>query len=220
MKRIILLLAACAPDVPDKPSFQQHVAPILAANCVRCHGIPVLGGAPAEFRLDTFNSYERPKRNSVGVETVVGAKVYSTIIAQRAADGHPTRFPIDDYQIETLERWDMLGAERGTPNAGTRAPTAAVESVQRSIEEEGFEIRVRELIDLVVGDPDPDIVGGALQVRLGATVLPIGLLRSGPNHIEWETTHIAPGTFALEAILDDGGVEVLVPLGNLEVVAP
>ena len=225
MKRIIILpvLAACAPSVPDEPSYQQHVAPILAANCVRCHGVPVLGGAPAEFRLDTINGYDRPKRNDVGIETVVGAQLYAEIIAQRVASGDnpmPPRFPIDDYQIETLERWSALGAPRGAPNAGNRAPTAAIEAVQRSIEEEGFEVRIRELIDLVVGDPDADIVGGALQARQGATILPLGLLRSGPNRIAWETTHIAPGTFALEAILDDGGAEVVIPLGNLEVTAP
>jgi hypothetical protein len=220
---IILLLAACAPGVPDEPSFQQHVAPILAANCVRCHGTPVLGGAPPEFRLDTINSYDRPKRNSVGVETIVGASVYSSLIAMRVASSDnpmPPRFGLDDYQIETLERWDSLGAPRGEPNAGNRAPTAEVESVQRSIEEDGLEIRVRELIDIFVTDPDPDIVGGALQVRQGATVLPLGLLRSGSNAIRWETTNIVPGTFSLEAVLDDGGAEVLVPLGTIDVVAP
>lgn len=223
MKRIIIFLAACAPGVPDEPSFQQDVAPILAANCVRCHGTPVLGGAPPNFRLDTFNSYDRPKRRDVGLETVAGASVYASSIAQRVASSDnpmPPRFGLDDYQIETLERWDMLGAPRGEPNAGNRPPAAAIASVSRSIEEDGVQIRVRELIDLVVTDPDPDVVGGALQVRLGATVLPLGLLRSGPNHIEWETTNIAPGTFALEAVLDDGGAETVIPLGNLEVTAP
>lgn len=220
---LLFALAACAPAVPDEPSFQQHVAPILAANCVRCHGVPVLGGAPPELRLDAYNTYERPKRNSIGLEMVVGAQVYSNIIALRVADGErpmPPRFGLDDYQIETLANWDAAGAPRGAPNPGNRAPFARVERTVRTIEEDGLEIRVRYLIDVVVGDPDPDIVGGALYARLGATVLPLGLVRSGENRIAWETTNIAPGTFALEALLDDGGAEVAVPLGAVTVEAP
>jgi len=223
MKRAIIVLAACAPGVPETPSYQQHVAPILAASCVRCHGVPVIGGAPPEFRLDTYGSYERPKRDALGIEQVIGAQTYSSLIAQRVASSDapmPPRFGLDDYQIETLERWDAVGAPRGAPNPGNRTPTAVVDRVLQSIEEDGIEIRVRYLIDLVVRDPDPDVVGGALQVRRGATVLPLGLLRSGPNRVEWETTNILPGTFALEAVLDDGGAEVVVPLGAIEVLAP
>lgn len=223
MKRLIILLAACAPSVPDEPSFQQHVAPILAANCVRCHGAPPIGGAPADFRLDTINGYDKPKRNSIGTETVVGAALYSEIMVIRVNDGDapmPPRFPLDDYQIETLERWNDLGAPRGAPNAGNRPPTARVTSVLQASEEDGIEVRVRQLIDLDVGDPDPDLVGGALQVRQGATIIPLGLLRDGPNHVEWETTDIVPGTFALEAVLDDGGSEITLSLGNIEVTTP
>src|SRR5215210_1527284 len=105
MKRIIIFVAACAPGVPDEPSYQQHVAPILAANCVRCHGVPVLGGAPPGFRLDSYNSYEQPKRNSIGTDMIDGAAVLSPTIATRVAlsdNPMPPRFPIDDYQIETL----------------------------------------------------------------------------------------------------------------------
>ena len=227
MKRQIITmlttLAACAPSVPDEPSFQQHVAPILAANCVRCHGVPALGGAPPEFRLDTINGYDKPKRNSVGTETVVGAALYAEIMVTRVTSGDapmPPRFPIDDYQIDTLARWAELGAPRGEPNAGNRPPTARVTNVVEAIEEDGVEIVVRQLIDLEVGDADRDLVGGALQVRQGATILPLGLLRDGPNHVEWETTNIAAGTFALEAVIDDGGSEVTVSLGNIEVTTP
>ncbi|MBA3502057.1 MAG: hypothetical protein M4D80_38920 [Myxococcota bacterium] len=223
MKRTIIFLAACAPGVPDEPSYQQHVAPILAANCVRCHGIPVLGGAPPGFRLDSYTSYERPMRNAVGIETVAGAATFSNIIAMRIVSSDapmPPRFGLDDYQIEILQAWDAAGAPRGEPNEGNRVPTAALVGTRQSIEEQGIEIRVRYLIDVTVGDPDNDVVGGALRARLGATVLPLGLLRSGENRVVWETTNIAPGTFSLEAVLDDGGVESTVDLGALVVEAP
>jgi hypothetical protein len=224
MKRItILCFAACAPSVPATPSYQQDVAPILAANCIRCHGVPVLGGAPADFRLDAFGDYERPARNSIDLDTVSGAAKYSLIIAQRVDSSDapmPPRFPIDDYQIETLQNWADAGAPRGAPNQGNRAPTAAVTTVQQAIEEDGVEIRVRYLIDLTVTDADADLVGGGLLARQGATVLPLGLVHSGPNRVAWETTNIVPGTFAIDAVLDDGAAETTIPLGSIVVEAP
>lgn len=165
---LLLLLAACAPAVPDEPSFQQHVAPILAANCVRCHGAPPIGGAPPAFRLDLFDD----------------AAAYAERIAIRTARSEmPPRFPLDDYQIDTLARWFELGARRGAPNAGNRAPTA-------------------QIVDglILVDDPDGDLVGGTLLT--GGVVL--GPLRSGPNAL--------PAGFPLEAVLDDGAIEVRVAL--------
>jgi hypothetical protein len=223
MKRSIITaiaLGACAPDVPDTPSYQQHVAPIFAANCVRCHGVPVLGGAPPSFRLDAYENYERPKRNNVGLETIAGAAQQSTNIALRVANESapmPPRFGLDDYQIETLQNWDEAGAPRGAPNPGNRAPTAAALGTQRTTEEDGAETRVRYLIDVDVRDPDPDVVGGLLRVQRGTTLLPVGLIHSGPNRVAWETTAIPSGTFQLEAVLDDGAAEIVVPLGNIDV---
>ena len=218
-----VLAASCAPDVPSTPSYQQHVAPILAANCVRCHGVPVLGGAPAEFRLDAFADSEVLASNGTDTVTVSGAATYSNIIAMRVADDDrpmPPRFRIDDYQIETLEKWDAAGAPRGEPNSGNRPPTAEIVNIEKSLVEEGIETRVRYLIDVVVRDPDPDIVGGSLRATLGATSLSIGLLRNGPNRITWDTTNLARATYGLEATLDDGGVEVGASLGNLDVEGP
>ena len=218
----VALAASCAPDVPSTPSFQQHVAPILAANCVRCHGVPVLGGAPAEFRLDAFADTEVVAKDGTTV-TISGATTYSNIIAMRVADDDrpmPPRFGIDDYQIETLENWDAAGAPRGEPNPGNRPPTAEVVNIEKTLVEEGVETRVRYLIDIVVRDPDPDIVGGSLHAILGATSMPIGLLRNGPNRITWDTSDLARATYALEASIDDGGAEVRTSLGNIDVEGP
>lgn len=183
---LLLLLAACAPSVPDEPSFQQHVAPILAANCVRCHGAPAIGGAPLGFRLDVIGSYDQPLRT--GVELVAGAAAYAGASAQRAAaDEMPPRFPLDAYQVETLARWAELEAPRGAPNPGNRPPTASIASA-----------------GILVEDPDDDLVGGVLRLD----GVPIAALRSGPNAIS-----LTAGT--LEAVLDDGGIEVTIPLGEV-----
>jgi hypothetical protein len=200
MKRFLVLLAACAPSVPDEPSFQRHVAPILNANCIRCHGVPALGGAPSSFRLDTYAGAQLMADEMVARVSGTGAPM-------------PPRFPLDDYQIDTLSNWAAAGAPRGEPRAGNRRPTAVVTSIVRRIDEEGTGLRVRYLIDLVVDDPDGDVTGGTLH----AAQLPIGLVHSGPNHVVWETTNVPPGTFALEAVLDDGAAEIAVPLGDLAV---
>ena len=218
MKRaIFLLFGACAPGVPDSPSYQQHVAPILEANCVRCHGIPVLGGAPPGFRLDAYNDY------TAGALTISGAKTYSSIVAMRVADGDrpmPPRFGLDDYQIETLEKWDAAGAPRGEPEPGNRPPTATVTNILKAVDEDGVEVRVKYIIDIDVRDPDPDVVGGALFANLGTNSVPIGLLRSGPNRIVWDTTNQPRAMHALEAKLDDGGEEISAALGGIDVEGP
>ena len=33
-------LAACTGDIPAHPTYDVDVAPILEANCIRCHGGP------------------------------------------------------------------------------------------------------------------------------------------------------------------------------------
>ncbi|MBA3398099.1 MAG: hypothetical protein H0T89_36070 [Deltaproteobacteria bacterium] len=211
-----LLLAACAPDVPAAPSFQQDIQPILAANCVRCHGTPAIGGAPSGFRLDMFEDVEVIDPSGVGLITIAGAKSQSSRIAARAAAGEmPPRFPLDDWQIEMLENWEA-NPVRGT-RADNRAPTASVEAIEDEVVEETPGIRRFVTITVRVDDPDPDIVGGVLRARLGATVYPIGMIHSGINRIRWETTAIAAGEFTLDAVLDDGGVVVTVALGSLEV---
>ena len=48
-------LVGCNPTAPANPSFQVDVMPILAANCIRCHGFPSIGGAPHSFRYDSYD---------------------------------------------------------------------------------------------------------------------------------------------------------------------
>ncbi len=210
----LLLLAACAPDVPEAPSFQEHVLPILAANCVRCHGTPAIGGAPEDIRLDVFGDSTLVRDDGVGEELIAGAASIAGGLAFRVIDPDapmPPRFPLDDYQIETLTRWADAPL-RGAPRLGNRPPTITVASTTQ----DGDVIT----IDVHVGDPDADLVGGALRVRLGATVRPIGLLRSGPNAIVWNTAGLARTTYDLVAAIDDGAAEISIELGTVTVEAP
>ena len=153
MRALILLLAACA-DVPETPSFQTDVLPILAANCVRCHGYPAIGGAPPEFRLDSYDE----------IEGVFGAAALASSIPPRLVDEAapmPPRFPLDDDQIAILENW-ARDPVRGAARPGNRAPSVVIE--------DGL-VRVE--------DPDGDLVTGTL--RSGDFV--VAPLRSGEQAI-------------------------------------
>lgn len=206
-------VGACTPDVPDAPSFQQHVQPILAANCVRCHGVPAIGGAASDFRLDMFGDTDVRTRTG-DIVTVRGAASNAVAVAFRSADDAspmPPRFPLDDWQIETLERWS-LDPVRGAPRPDNQAPTASIDAIAQTGATIAIELRVR--------DADPDIVGGVLRAKLGATVIPLALVHSGINRIAWDTTMDPRADYALDVVLDDGAGEITLDLGSVRVEAP
>lgn len=212
---LALALAACVPDAPSAPSFQQHVLPILAANCVRCHGYPAIGGAPPALRLDTYGEIAVDETT-----TISGAGYNAAAIAARVTDDEspmPPRFGLDDVQRETLVAWagDTPFGEappRGAPRAGNRAPTIAIERTERIGGGLAITSRVR--------DDDGDLVVGELRATVNGVDRIVGAVRSGLVEIAWETTAIAPGDYPLHARLDDGADVHVITLGNIQVEAP
>lgn len=95
--------------------FTRDVRPILAANCVKCHG-PDPDNRKADLRLDVW-----PDAGDIrGTEAVVTAgKVdESELINRITSDDPDTKMPPPDSgktlsaeQIETLKRWVTQGAE-------------------------------------------------------------------------------------------------------------
>lgn len=226
MRRLIyMLLVACTPDVPAMPSFQQDVAPILAANCVRCHGTVPLS-APPSMRLDTYGDLRVREATLepddplclAGASDVrcfpedkTGAASSAETIAQRVADDErpmPPRFPLDSYQIEILQRWFDVGAPRGPGRSDNELPTARVEAIDGRV------------IDIVVSDSDRDLVGGALLAEVGNGAFVIGAIAGGRQQLTWNAEDIVPGTYALRAELDDGAGMVSVALGTITLEAP
>jgi hypothetical protein len=235
MKRILptvslIGIVACAPDVPATPSFQQDVMPVLAANCLRCHGAPTIGGAPEGFRLDSFSDVivrERlfpagdpacdPPSPDPGCFPIViaGAATMADTAAVRVGDDDrpmPPRFQLDDHQIELLENWAATGAGRGEPRPSNGSPTAALETSER----DGPVVRLRVRVD----DPDRDAVGGSLHARIAAAETFVGLVHSGVASVTWDATGIAAGSYPLFARLDDGATSVVVDLGTITVGGP
>ncbi|MFN0249686.1 MAG: hypothetical protein ACKV2T_22585 [Kofleriaceae bacterium] len=226
MSRILvatIALTACIPDPPARPSFQVDVLPILAANCVRCHGSPALGGAPSEFRLDAFDDAvirDGTMNDSCGDDAadptiafvLCGARTRAALTALRIRDTAypmPPRFPLDDYQTEVLERWanDPI---RGEPRAGNREPTIEVLDV--------VDAGARATISVAVDDVDHDVVSGILYARLdtpGAARVIVGPVGGGHTRLDWDTTGLVRGTYRLVASLDDGAEAIEVSMGTI-----
>ena len=91
-------------------SFEQEVAPILKANCLRCHGETQ---ASANLRLDTFNGLVKGGRN--GVPVTPGFPARSALVLRIAAENDQQRMPrggakLPDAEILTIARWIEQGA--------------------------------------------------------------------------------------------------------------
>ena len=225
-----LALFACTPDAPASPSFQTDVMPILAGNCLRCHAAPVIGGAPEYFRLDVLEDVTVRERTLPAGDpactpprsepecfpsVLLGAASLAGTAAQRVDNDDrpmPPRFTIDDHEIETLQNWAAEGAMRGEPRPGNAAPTAAVESIERT----GTVL----VVHVRVADADRDVVGGSLHAQIAGVETFVGLLYSGVAVVRWDPTGIAAGTYPLSARLDDGGAVSNVALGTITVEAP
>ncbi len=188
---IALAVLGCAPAAPDTPTYLADVRPILAANCIRCHGSPARGGAPTTFRLDTY----------LDDGEIKGALSMSEFIAARTADLEdmpPRGASLSGRQKEILDAWRSepeLGARPGNrPPAVTAVATAGADELVT--------------LDLDVSDPDGDLVHGT--VTSGEAL--IGKLRAGRQTLVWDTSVLAAGSHPLTATIDDGSGPVAVPL--------
>jgi hypothetical protein len=208
----VLALAACTTGVPAEPSFQQDVAPILAARCARCHGVPQIGGAPTSFRLtySDIPSVEFPGEHVPGAGAKAG-RIVDLVVAEQM----PPRFPLDDEQRDVLRVWVSLRpdlsspAPRGFERPGNRPPALSLSPPEVRDDGSDVELHVRTVTwRFEVRDPDGDLVGGYL--RAGEHV--VGELHSGRGELVLTITKarnepqsIPPGDYPLAAWLDDGG---------------
>jgi hypothetical protein len=210
-----LALGACEPGVPDAPSFQTDIMPILAASCVRCHGGPPIGGAPPSPRLDSYADLADHDLVDPFVELPIGgAATAADRIAARVRNSDspmPPRFPLDDWQADVLARWAELGAPRGAPRPGNRPPQ--IEILRIAPAGAGQALRVR------VSDPDGDLVAGTLRaITINGAFRPlVGAVRSGELELVWQDANLAEGVYPLVAFLDDGAEVHEVPAGQIEV---
>jgi hypothetical protein len=211
---IALVLASCATDEPPvTPSWQVDVMPILAANCVRCHGYPASGFAPPSLRLDSYDDVEIT--GSV-IDSIQGAAKIATEIATRTS--LKPRLPGDpdlpmppgrelgSYEVDVLRNWagaadGSMKAPRGPGHPDNVPPILTLTEVGRAAPLVTFAYELR--------DSDRDLVVGTLRgPRLDDQGMPdvgvIGTFVSGRDTIVVDLTGVAPGTYDLTARLDDG----------------
>ena len=196
---VVGVLAGCEPTAPANPSWQTDVMPILAASCVRCHAPPQIGGAPPEFRLDSFAGTQVGVLEDGSPATLQGAATYATTIARRiVSDGNPMppRFPLEPWQIDTLTAWAAQDPiVRGAPRPDNRLPTLVVHEIGR---DSNVVVLAYDL-----HDPDGDLVVGELCDDDGGACAFVAPLQSGHGELRIDTTRFAL-PIALRARLDDG----------------
>jgi mono/diheme cytochrome c family protein len=182
------LAGACA-STPDSSTWVDDVQPILAANCIRCHGDPPLGGAPLTFRLDVYGETQRDGR------IIWGAADMGSYVVTRAVDQEnmpPYGPTLSQREKDILSKWPP-GFTIGE-RAGNSPPTASVISPTGSLAADQSLPLVIE-----VDDADHDSVVGRLMVD----AVDIAPLRNGRQNITWNTATLPIGTHQLHAVLDD-----------------
>jgi hypothetical protein len=212
-------LSACATDVPETPSFQLDVMPILAANCVRCHGEPRLIG-PAGMRLDSYGDVPVDEAGPGPDDDVVvaGAASFAPLVASRiqsATRPMPPRFGLDEASADILIAWwggRELGdpPPRGEPRLDNRPPEIAIVELGR----DATTLTLR--YDL--HDPDGDLVAGYARLD-GASGRLVGPLHAGRGELVLDLAGVI-GTHAVVAYADDGAAVHELAAGAIDVGSP
>ncbi|MEM7048158.1 MAG: redoxin domain-containing protein [Acidobacteriota bacterium] len=104
------------PEPEAKPTYRDHIAPILNANCAQCHS----QGGVAPFALDSYDSARRWSRMAAAVTRAGLMPPWHAVRGQ----GHfrEERF-LTSRQLDLLEAWDQAGAPRGESAKELPAPT-------------------------------------------------------------------------------------------------
>jgi hypothetical protein len=215
---VLFVLAACAADVPEHPTYVDDVAPILMANCARCHGAPTTTAEGRNcLRVDRWDSApdasalcpdDQPTNVDVAMRADVilgvhdGAQMILDAVSTGAmpADGPP----LTDRQQEILQRWMADGTPKHAGNAPPTitflTPPAGDTTIDQSY-----------VVRYDVSDPDGDAVTWSLGWTSGAKTGTFTTgLTGGKGMVTIDTSTLASGTYTLVATLDDGTVKVMV----------
>jgi len=208
--------AACdAPKAPDHPTWAE-VRPILAGQCLHCHGSTHddNGGG---FRFDFYDMTEETcgdAAQGLGANYPLAKAHAPRIINALSGDagtGRPLMPPppapyIEDWQWQTLQRWWEDGAPKGALPAANQPATLSL-SQNASVVDAAWQVRA------LVQDPDGDPVVGVLKV--GGLTLPMD--RPGSFATTVDTSKWPAAMYPVTATLCDGWSKVNYTVSTLEV---
>ena len=104
------------PLAPEKPTYAEHIAPILNNHCVTCH-------RPGEVAPFSLIGYENAKKWAAMSTVVTRAKQMPPWKAKAGYGEFADDIQLSAEQIATLHRWNELGAPRGDRSKEPKAPT-------------------------------------------------------------------------------------------------
>lgn len=84
------------------PTYEEHIAPMMAAHCTECHGPEAAFGAPSNLHLDTYEGLVE------AAEISVDRMLDSPSRPMPPFDRPPT----NDAEQETFANWVGLGMPR------------------------------------------------------------------------------------------------------------
>ncbi len=121
-KVVVLLLTSVAgchyasPDlayVPDSPTYDHDVRPLLSDHCVLCHGNPPNRGAPHTYRLDLYGDTDHPLGAQFCFTVTVGSDTDPYCLRRIVKEEMPPAAKDGDgvgpNGIEMLRRWIANG---------------------------------------------------------------------------------------------------------------
>lgn len=115
---------ATVDEVPQNPTFGEHIAPILAQNCLPCHRKN--GAAP--FSLEDYNAVKKRAKTIAKV-------TQSRYMPPWPADPSYTHFigekVLSSVQIATIQRWVEKGALEGEATYEYKAPSQFKSSIRK-----------------------------------------------------------------------------------------
>lgn len=221
---LLLGLAACAPAVPDAPTYERDVKPILDANCARCHG--PRDATSYCFRVDSWTDTP-DELGECG--TLVGVShenlavdppfiVREEIVRRAAVEGDmPPDTSLTSRQKDILRAWRDAGFPRGDaapqPDAGTGPLTPSVTLVSPAGGEllrEGVTAQIRWIADGF----DPATATIDVVARTGGDTIAIATALAATPGVaastDWSLVDVPlAADYRVEVTLRDGAGEPL-----------
>ena len=132
-------------DVEQEITYTQHVAPILAANCVDCHRTGDVGPM-------VLDDYESVKRRAKMVAQVTRSRSMPPWFAETEAGHFRDERKLSRREIAMLETWAKSGAPEGDP--ADRLPARDYESTRWRLGTPDLLIEMPESYDVPAGGDD------------------------------------------------------------------